>query len=178
MGGLLSHLRSLFFSRQLEVVLVGLANSGKTTFSNQLHSGEFVEEGPTVGLNVRVLKKGGVTMKVWDLGGQQRYRAEWARYSRGSDVIVFVVDTQAPDDLPVARRELHMLLEDRDLAHLPLLVLANKIDLGPKFRSSDTTDQRCTGAKTSASASACSWSASAASTGSAQKRLSGLPLSQ
>jgi len=137
MGGLLSHLRSLFFSRKLEIVLVGLANSGKSTFSNQLASGTFVEEGPTVGLNVKVLKKGGVTMKVWDLGGQQKYRSEWSRYSRGSDVIVFVVDTQAPDDLPVARRELHMLLEDRELAKLPLLVLANKIDLGPKFSEAE-----------------------------------------
>jgi hypothetical protein len=34
------------------------------TFSNQLHTGTFVEEGPTVGLNVKVVKKGGVTMKV------------------------------------------------------------------------------------------------------------------
>jgi hypothetical protein len=45
MGGLLSHLRSLFFARKLEMVLVGLANSGKTTFSNFLHMGTFVEEG-------------------------------------------------------------------------------------------------------------------------------------
>ncbi len=34
------------------------------TFSNQLHTATFVEEGPTVGLNVKVVKKGGVTMKV------------------------------------------------------------------------------------------------------------------
>jgi len=133
MGGLLSHLRSLFFSRKLELVLVGLANSGKTTFGNFLHSGHWVDEGPTVGLNVKVMKKNGVTMKVWDLGGQARYRSEWGRYAKGSDVLVFVVDTQAPADLPVARRELHQLLEDRELAKLPLLVLANKIDLGPKF---------------------------------------------
>ncbi len=34
------------------------------TFSNFLQTGGFVEEGPTVGLNVKVVKKGGVTMKV------------------------------------------------------------------------------------------------------------------
>ena len=86
---------------------------------------------------MKVVKKAGVTMKIWDLGGQQKYRSEWSRYSRGSDVIVFVVDTQAPDELPVARRELHMLLEDRELARLPLLVIANKIDLGPKFTEAE-----------------------------------------
>lgn len=59
MGGLFSRLRSLFFARNLELVLVGLANSGKTTFSNFLSTGRYVEEGPTVGLNVKVVQKGG-----------------------------------------------------------------------------------------------------------------------
>lgn len=39
----------------------------------------------------------------------------------------------APSELPTAKKELHQLLEDRDLAHVPLLILANKIDLGPKI---------------------------------------------
>jgi GTPase SAR1 family protein len=107
------------------------------TFANFLHTGTFVEEGPTVGLNVKVVKKGGVTMKVWDLGGQAKYRSEWGRYTKGSDVIVFIVDTQAPNELPLAKKELHQLLEDRDLARLPLLVLANKIDLVPKFTEAE-----------------------------------------
>lgn len=117
--------------------MVGLANSGKTTFSNFLHTGRFVAEGPTVGLNVKVFQKGRTTIKCWDLGGQSRYRSEWSRYTRGSDVIVFVVDTQCPEDLPMCKKELHQLLEDRELARLPLLVLANKIDLGPKFSEAE-----------------------------------------
>ena len=52
-------------------------------------------------------------------------------------MIIFVVDTQAPQDLPAAKKELHQLLEDRDLARLPLLILANKIDLGPKISESE-----------------------------------------
>ena len=46
-------------------------------------------------------------------------------------MIIFVVDTYAREQLPTARRELHRLLEDRDLATTPLLVCANKIDLEP-----------------------------------------------
>lgn len=226
MGGLFAKLRSVFFTRKLELVLVGLANAGKTTFcqwnsgdapvpeeqragrrgtrgadagmcpglapvvvglassvlavpspslsGNFLHTGRFVEEGPTIGLNVKVMQKGGVTTKIWDLGGQAKYRSEWSvdargtdskeptereagdakpfgadsgwcfsggvtclsrrsRYTRGCDVIVFVIDLTAPNDLPTARKELHQLLEDRDLAKLPLLILGNKIDLGPKI---------------------------------------------
>ena len=133
MGAVLEKLRSAFFSSKMEIALVGLENAGKTTFVNYLNVGRHLEEAPTVGMNVKVLKKGGVTLKVWDIGGQKQYRSEWARYTRGCNVIAFVIDTQSPQTLHVAKKELHQLLEDRELSRLPLLVLANKIDLGPKI---------------------------------------------
>ena len=85
MGSLFTKLRNMLFSRTLELVLVGLANAGKTTFCNFLHTGRYIEEGPTVGLNVKVLQKGGVTTKIWDLGGQAKYRQECSRYARGQE---------------------------------------------------------------------------------------------
>ena len=39
----LDWLRSLFFSKQLEIALVGLQNSGKTSLVNVLAAGEFSE---------------------------------------------------------------------------------------------------------------------------------------
>lgn len=62
---------------------------------NVLAYGRPVETCPTIGLSVKEIKKGGVSMKCWDVGGQQQYRAEWGRYTRGCDVIIFVVDTNA-----------------------------------------------------------------------------------
>jgi len=137
MGGLLAKFKEIFFSKKLEVVLVGLENSGKTSFCNFLAMNRHVEEPPTVGLNVKIMQKGGVTCKMWDIGGQQKYRSEWPRYTRGCNVIVFVVDTQQPKLLPTAKKELHTLLEDRELQRLPVLVLANKIDLGPKIQEQE-----------------------------------------
>jgi len=138
MGSFLAKLKALFFSKKLEIVLVGLENSGKTTFCNHLAFGKNeIEEPPTVGLNVKIMNKGGVTCKIWDIGGQAKYRAEWPRYTKGSDVIVFVIDTQQPNQLPIAKKELHQLLEDRELQKLPLLILANKIDLGPKINEKE-----------------------------------------
>jgi GTPase SAR1 family protein len=116
MGAVLDKLRDVFFSSKMEIVLVGLENSGKTTFVNYLNVGRHLEEAPTVGMNVKVMKKGGVTLKVWDIGGQKQYRSEWARYTRGCNVIAFVVDTQTPQTLHIAKKELHQLLEDRELA--------------------------------------------------------------
>lgn len=92
MGGLFAKLLSTFYSKQLEVVLVGLENSGKTTLLNVLSQGAPAETVPTIGLNVKLVKKGGVTMKCWDIGGQQMYRSEWGRYAKGCDCIIFVVD--------------------------------------------------------------------------------------
>jgi len=99
--------------------------------------GRYVEEPPTVGLNVKTMKRGGVACRIWDIGGQKEYRAEWPRYTKGCNVITFVVDTQEPDQLDVCRKELHQLLEDRDLKSIPVMILANKIDLGPKISEKD-----------------------------------------
>lgn len=134
MGGVITALRNLLFTKRIEICIVGLENSGKSTFCNFMQMGpNDIVEPPTVGLNVKIMKKGGVTCKVWDIGGQAKYRPEWSRYARGCQVITFVVDTQSPDLLPTAKKELHQLLEDRELSKLPILILANKIDLGPKI---------------------------------------------
>jgi len=131
MGPLAAKLKDLFSNRKIELCLVGLENSGKTTLLNILSTGYPVETLPTVGLNVKMVKKEGVAMKVWDLGGQERFRAEWGRYTQGCDAIVFVVDSSDFDRIQTARKELHKLLEDKSLQSLPLLIALNKIDLEP-----------------------------------------------
>ena len=129
MGVLWSSLSSLFFSKKLEVVLVGLQNSGKSTFCNCLELGKSMDTVPTVGMQLTLLERQGVRFKVWDVSGQSKCREEWARYCKGCDVIVFVVDSNDVERLPEARIELHRLLEDHELAGIPLLVLANKVDI-------------------------------------------------
>ncbi|RRT77082.1 hypothetical protein BHE74_00027903, partial [Ensete ventricosum] len=44
---------------------------------------------PTVGFNMRKLTKGNVTIKLWDLGGQPRFRSMWERYCRAVSAIVY-----------------------------------------------------------------------------------------
>jgi ADP-ribosylation factor-like protein 8 len=60
---------------------VGLQSAGKTTLVNTLATGKFDEEDtiPTIGFNNRQVKKGKVTMKMWDLGGQPRFRESWEK---------------------------------------------------------------------------------------------------
>ena len=85
---LLEWLRSLFWKQEMELTLVGLQNSGKTTIVNVLANGQYQEDMiPTVGFNMRKVTKGSVVMKLWDLGGQARFRSMWERYCRGVSAI-------------------------------------------------------------------------------------------
>ena len=64
-----SWIKSLFFSKELELSILGLQNAGKTTFVNVLANNKFDEDTiPTIGFNYRKLKKGKVEFKLWDLG--------------------------------------------------------------------------------------------------------------
>ncbi|ORY36491.1 P-loop containing nucleoside triphosphate hydrolase protein [Rhizoclosmatium globosum] len=121
---LLNWLRSLFFKQEMELTLVGLQNSGKTTLVNVIANGEFTED-----MIPTKVTKGAVVMKLWDLGGQARFRAMWERYCRGVNAIVFVLDSADHAKIPAARTELHTLLDKPQLVNIPILVLGNKNDL-------------------------------------------------
>ncbi|MFH4975379.1 hypothetical protein AB6A40_002088 [Gnathostoma spinigerum] len=126
----LDWIRSLFWKEEMELTLVGLQNSGKTTFVNVIVSGQFTEDMiPTVGFNVRKITKGNVTIKLWDIGGQPRFRSMWERYCRGVNAIIFMVDAADEDKLEASKNELIQLLDKPQLDSIPVLVLGNKKDL-------------------------------------------------
>ncbi|OMH83507.1 ADP-ribosylation factor-like protein 8B-A [Zancudomyces culisetae] len=88
-NSILEWLKRLFWKEEMEVTLVGLQNSGKTTLVNVVASGQFQEDMiPTVGFNMRKVTKGNVTIKLWDVGGQPRFRSMWERYCRGVNAIL------------------------------------------------------------------------------------------
>jgi len=129
---LLNWLRSLFFKQEMELSLVGLQNAGKTSLVNAVATGGYSEDMiPTVGFNMRKITKGNVTIKLWDLGGQRRFRTMWERYCRGVSAIL----------IPIAKSELLDLLTKQSLAGIPLLVLGNKIDKSEVLSKQALVDQ-------------------------------------
>lgn len=72
---------------------------------------------------------GNVTIKLWDIGGQPRFRSMWERYCRGVNSIVYVVDAADEEKFETSKKELFDLLTKPPLAGIPLLVLGNKNDL-------------------------------------------------
>merc|ERR1711879_69162 len=102
------------------MTLVGLQCSGKTTFVTVLTSGHFQEDQiPTVGFNMRKVSKGNVVIKVWDIGGQPRFRNMWERYCRGVNCIVYFVDAADHDKLELSKEELHQLMKSEVLTNIP-----------------------------------------------------------
>jgi len=137
----LNWFRSLFFKQEMELTLVGLQNSGKTTLVNVICSGQYHEDMiPTVGFNMKKVSKGNVTIKLWDIGGQPRFRGMWERYCRGVNAIVYVVDSADKEKFESSKKELLDLLSKPPLGGIPVLVLGNKNDLPDAVSSEQLID--------------------------------------
>jgi GTPase SAR1 family protein len=53
------------------------------------------------------MKKGKVSLKLWDLGGQPRFRDSWEKYCRSADAIIFVIDASDGGNIDIAKSQLH-----------------------------------------------------------------------
>ncbi|KAI5062918.1 hypothetical protein GOP47_0021465 [Adiantum capillus-veneris] len=129
---LVNWLKGLLWKQDMDVCLVGRHGAGKTSLVNTLVHGpySFSEDMiPTVGFNMKAFTKGKFRVRLWDVGGQARFRSMWERYCRGVSVIVFVVDAADLYAIHAATLELHSLLVCKSLQGIPLLVLGNKNDL-------------------------------------------------
>ena len=117
--------------RQVNVLLVGLDNSGKTTIVEQLKPtrSQVPEVAPTVGFSVEEFSRGGINFTVFDMSGAGRYRNLWEQYYKDSEALIFVIDSCDKFRLPVVKQELIQLSAHADLGDVPLLIYANKQDL-------------------------------------------------
>eukprot|EP00446_Apocalathium_sp_SHHI-4_P005802 CAMPEP_0177193364 /NCGR_PEP_ID=MMETSP0367-20130122/22401_1 /TAXON_ID=447022 ORGANISM="Scrippsiella hangoei-like, Strain SHHI-4" /NCGR_SAMPLE_ID=MMETSP0367 /ASSEMBLY_ACC=CAM_ASM_000362 /LENGTH=210 /DNA_ID=CAMNT_0018641241 /DNA_START=31 /DNA_END=661 /DNA_ORIENTATION=- len=61
--------------REMRIIMVGLDAAGKTTILYKLKLGEVVTTIPTVGFNVEVVEYKNISFTVWDIGGQDKFRA-------------------------------------------------------------------------------------------------------
>lgn len=121
--------RDRVFPRETEVLVVGIEASGKTALVRALEGTAFTGASiPTVGFQIRKIQRSGLVVKVWDLGGQRRFRAMWHRYAGGVKVVLYVVDAAAEDTWDEAAGALTSLLAAESSWGIPLAVLANKVD--------------------------------------------------
>lgn len=129
MGGIFTRVFDQLGKKEYRVLLLGLDGAGKTTTLYKLKLGEVACTVPTIGFNVESVQYRGVSFKAWDVGGQQKLRHLWKYYYKGTNAIIFIVDSCDTARLEEAHRELEHLLTEPELAAAKLLVFANKQDM-------------------------------------------------
>ena len=119
--------------RQVNILVIGLDNSGKSTILNclQPRDTEPIDIVPTVGFNLEHFLCKGLSFSAFDMSGQSRYRTLWSNHYSTTNGLIFVIDSSDQTRLVIAREELQQLLSHRDLIsrNIPILFFANKMDV-------------------------------------------------
>ncbi|PAV68942.1 hypothetical protein WR25_02142 [Diploscapter pachys] len=104
--------------KQVNVVVIGLDNSGKTTILNHLKTPDtrVAQIVPTVGYAMTNFATENFSFNAFDMAGAGKYRNLWESYYASAQAIVFVVDSADRLRMSVARDELWMLLDHKDIS--------------------------------------------------------------
>ncbi|KAI9709288.1 MAG: ADP-ribosylation factor, Arf Arf6 [Bogoriella megaspora] len=122
MGGQISKMMSkIFGSKEMRLLMLGLDAAGKTTILYKLKLDQDVTTIPTVGFNVETVTYKNTKFNVWDS------TANFAR--KGTQGLIFVIDSNDRDRMDEARLELQRIIQDREMKDALLLVFANKQDI-------------------------------------------------
>lgn len=115
--------------REIKGCVLGLDSAGKTQLGNFLTALEKKETVPTIGFHVASFTYKNISLNCFDVGGQKVLRNLWKHFYAGSDIIIYVVDSNDRDRIKESAAELHQCLENVELAKATLLIYANKQDL-------------------------------------------------
>eukprot|EP00992_Anisonema_acinus_P014600 TRINITY_DN9368_c0_g1_i1.p1 TRINITY_DN9368_c0_g1~~TRINITY_DN9368_c0_g1_i1.p1 ORF type:complete len:185 (-),score=32.72 TRINITY_DN9368_c0_g1_i1:82-636(-) len=123
----------------VEVAVVGLEGSGKTSLVQQLrqHSqGNYIAGGcidatPTAGQEIDTWVCEGTRVRVKEVGGT--FVASWDKHVKDHDVLLFLIDMSNHGQLGSACVELHTLLLNPAIAAKPVLVVLAKLDMPAVF---------------------------------------------
>lgn len=117
-----------------KVVLVGDGNVGKTSLVRRFCEGKFEESRIlTIGVDfqIKTVQLGDQTIRlsIWDVAGQDRFRAFRDQFYSGALAVALIYDVTAPAtffNLPRWRNEVMTAIPG-----VPMAVIGNKLDLGP-----------------------------------------------
>lgn len=115
----------------IKAFIFGLDMAGKSSLMRFLSTGKYDDNyfPPTKKFRITNVKIGRFKLVGWDMPGQAIFRTDWLRGAQASNILLFVLDSANTQRYEEARIELHRMLDLYELQGIPLLFLANKVDL-------------------------------------------------
>ncbi|PVU91221.1 hypothetical protein BB561_004506 [Smittium simulii] len=122
------------------VLILGLADSGKTFISEQIKeiytglpalNSDTIQ--PTIGVNIRKININKIQLKFIDLGGDEQLRDIWEAYYSPCNGILFVVDLAKPESINQTFEVFKNILSAPELSSLPVSILGNRAETENAF---------------------------------------------
>tara|TARA_B100001094_G_C17883074_1_gene647855 strand:+ start:81 stop:620 length:540 start_codon:yes stop_codon:yes gene_type:complete len=122
-----NYILSFLEKKQINLLVLGLENSGKSTLVKFLKDGKIKSLTPTNQPNICEFfnKNKSLIYKVYDIGGHKLAKNLWENYSYTCDCILFIIDTTDIEKLEEVKIEIDKLVTYK----VPILVIGNKIDM-------------------------------------------------
>jgi len=116
----------------VKVFLFGIDDVGKSSLVRRIKTGKFNDNYfmPTKKFNIDYVQtdnKG--FLAFWDMPGQRTFRKKWLIGLQDSNIIVYMIDVANQRRFEEAKKEFWKIINRYDLVGVPLIILANKIDL-------------------------------------------------
>ncbi|XP_060618682.1 ADP-ribosylation factor-like protein 9 [Anolis sagrei] len=119
-----------------QILVLGLDGAGKTSVLHSLATNQVKRStAPTEGINAVCINTEETKMEFLEIGGNETLRDYWKMYLPKGLLLIYVVDSADHERLPVAKKLLHQLVQSNST--LPVMVLANKQDLGSAYCITD-----------------------------------------
>uniref|UniRef100_UPI00398E5D64 ADP-ribosylation factor-like protein 9 n=1 Tax=Pristiophorus japonicus TaxID=55135 RepID=UPI00398E5D64 len=123
-----------------QILVVGLDGAGKTSVLHNLSNNTVKRsDGPTMMFNCVCVKTEEAELEFLEIGGGESLRHFWSCHLPRSRALVYVVDSADHSRMPLAKKELHQLVQGD--ATIPVVVLANKQDLEGAWTISEIHEQ-------------------------------------
>ncbi|MFX1441939.1 MAG: ADP-ribosylation factor-like protein [Promethearchaeota archaeon] len=116
----------------IKVFLFGIDDVGKSSLVRRIKTGEFNDNYfmPTKKFSidyVQAEEKG--FLAFWDMPGQRSFRKKWLIGLQDSNIVIYMIDVANQRRFEESKKEFWKIINRYDLLGIPVLILANKIDL-------------------------------------------------
>ena len=110
------------------VALLGLDGAGKTSLVDRLKLGDMDAPLPTMGFKIDKMYLHNCMVQIADVAGQDSMRNLWSVMYHSADGIIYMIDGNDFERLPLAMSELKKVMDYPSLENKPFLILVNKHD--------------------------------------------------